>query len=58
MTSNAGILPTRRSIDEAVNAMLHKIADEAAAKAAEFGKSTTTAAKPEDDDDDDRPGLI
>jgi hypothetical protein len=45
-------LPTRRAIESAVNAMLHRVADEAARRAEEFGKPSKAATEVPDDDDD------
>jgi hypothetical protein len=43
-------LPTRRAIEGAVNAMLHRVADEAAARAQRFGKSSATRVEEVTDD--------
>lgn len=44
-------LPTRRAVESAVNAMLHRVADEAARRAGEFGKPSKTIIDVVDHDD-------
>jgi hypothetical protein len=43
----------RRAIDAAVNALLHRLADEGARRAANFGEPTIATKREEANDDDD-----